>query len=88
MKSDFTVYIGTYTRRDSEGIYVYKMDLNSGKLSYSSKVTGIENPSFLVNVAVLISSENRLRKIKKNDNPANKIVKIANVLFIWVHSPS
>ena len=48
MKSDFTVYIGTYTRRDSEGIYVYKMDLNSGKLSYSSKVTGIENPSFLV----------------------------------------
>jgi hypothetical protein len=42
----------------------------------------IKKPSFLVNVAVLKSSENRLRKIKKNDNPTVNKINIANVLFI------
>ena len=41
------VYIGTYTRGESEGIYVYRMDPSSGALEFSSKATGIENPSFL-----------------------------------------
>ncbi|MCI0439466.1 MAG: lactonase family protein, partial [Chloroflexi bacterium] len=43
---EFFVFIGTYTRLGSEGIYVYRMDA-SGKLSYASKATGIEDPSFL-----------------------------------------
>ena len=41
------VYIGTYTRGESEGIYVYRMDPATGALEYSSKAGGIENPSFL-----------------------------------------
>jgi 6-phosphogluconolactonase len=41
------VYVGTYTRGESEGIYVYRMDPSSGALEFSSKATGIENPSFL-----------------------------------------
>ncbi|MFW6195391.1 MAG: lactonase family protein [Chloroflexota bacterium] len=41
------LYIGTYTRGDSEGIYVYRMDNRTGRLSYHSKATGIENPSYL-----------------------------------------
>lgn len=41
------VYIGTYTHGDSEGIYVYRLDLSSGALEFESKATGVESPSFL-----------------------------------------
>ena len=41
------VYIGTYTRGQSEGIYVYRMDQSSGVLGFASKAIGVENPSFL-----------------------------------------
>lgn len=44
---DYFVYVGTYTHGDSEGIYVYRLDGATGALEYSSKVTGVENPSFL-----------------------------------------
>ena len=47
MASDYLVYVGTYTKRDSEGIYVYRMDGATGELEYSSKATEIEEPSFL-----------------------------------------
>ncbi len=50
-----TVYIGTYTRRESfvdgkaEGIYIYHLDPSSGELTYAATVTGAGtvNPSFL-----------------------------------------
>jgi len=50
-----TVYVGTYTRRESfvdgkaEGIYIYHLDLASGELTYAATVTGAGtvNPSFL-----------------------------------------
>ena len=50
-----TLYIGTYTRRESfvdgkaEGIYIYTLDLRSGELTYAATVTGpgTVNPSFL-----------------------------------------
>ena len=45
--TDYLVYIGTYTRRDSEGLYVYRMDGETGALEYVSKVAGLEEPSFL-----------------------------------------
>lgn len=41
------VFIGTYTRGKSEGIYVYSMDMSSGILKFASKATGLSNPSFL-----------------------------------------
>jgi len=41
------VYVGTYTRKESEGIYVYQMDLNSAELEIVGKATNIKNPSFL-----------------------------------------
>ena len=44
---EILVYIGTYTRGDSEGIYVYNLDLSCGSLQYSSKIEGVDNPSFL-----------------------------------------
>ena len=41
------VYVGTYTRGKSEGIYVYRMDPSSGALGFASETTGVDNPSFL-----------------------------------------
>jgi 6-phosphogluconolactonase (cycloisomerase 2 family) len=51
-----TVYIGTYTRRESfvdgkaEGIYICHLDMASGELTYTATVDGpgTVNPSFLV----------------------------------------
>jgi len=47
MVNQFRVYIGTYTKSDSEGIYVYQLDTSTGKLEPSSVTAGMNNPSFL-----------------------------------------
>lgn len=41
------VYIGTYTSGDSDGIYIYQLDLSKGTLEYVSMAPGVDNPSFL-----------------------------------------
>lgn len=47
------IYVGTYTRSlphvqaKSEGIYLLKMDPTSGALAHVSKITGVDNPSYL-----------------------------------------
>lgn len=41
------VFVGTYTRGESKGIYVYRMDLASGKLTPAGVGPEIANPSFL-----------------------------------------
>jgi 6-phosphogluconolactonase len=51
----FTLYIGTYTRRESfvdgkaEGFYIHHLDPSSGQLTYVATVTGLGtvNPSYL-----------------------------------------
>ena len=45
--ADILLYIGTYTQGESDGIYVYRMDPETGALEYSSTGTGVENPSFV-----------------------------------------
>ena len=45
--NEIRVYVGTYTHGDSEGIYVYRLNLSSGALEFESKATGVESPSFL-----------------------------------------
>ena len=42
-----SVYVGTYTRGDSQGIYHYRIDLATGKLTPGGVTTGVVNPSFL-----------------------------------------
>lgn len=45
---DLLLYVGTYTNKNnSEGIYVYRMNLASGKLEKLSSTPGISNPAFL-----------------------------------------
>ena len=42
-----TLYVGTYTKGTSKGIYSYKFDTSSGKLTGNSLAAESSNPSFL-----------------------------------------
>ena len=45
--TEFFVYVGTYTRSNSRGIYVYRFDSGSGKLSPLGLAAEASNASFL-----------------------------------------
>jgi len=45
--ADTLVYVGTYTGKGSEGVYVYRLNSSTGALTNIGKTTGLENPSFL-----------------------------------------
>lgn len=47
-QTHLTVYLGTYTRGASEGIYIYRLDVSSGATHFVGKVVGIENPTYLI----------------------------------------
>jgi len=47
MAEEILVYVGTYTRRGSEGVYAYRLDLSTGSLEHISTAPKVENPSFL-----------------------------------------
>ena len=44
---EFLVYIGTYTGHESKGIYAYRFDARSGKLTPLGLAVEAKNPSFL-----------------------------------------
>lgn len=44
---DFHVYVGTYTRGDSEGIYRFTLDSRTGEVSEPELAAKLVNPSFL-----------------------------------------
>ncbi len=46
-KSEFLVYVGTYTRQNSKGIYAWRFDASTGKLTSVGLVGETSNPSFL-----------------------------------------
>jgi 6-phosphogluconolactonase len=46
-QDSYYLYIGTYTRKTSEGIYVYQFNATSGDLKLISIAKDIVNPSFL-----------------------------------------
>jgi 6-phosphogluconolactonase len=46
-KGEFLVYIGTYTRQNSKGIYAYRFDAATGKSTAIGLVGETRNPSFL-----------------------------------------
>lgn len=50
MLGESLVFVGTYTETEgsqSEGIYAYRMDASSGRLTFDRVVKGVLNPSFL-----------------------------------------
>ncbi|MBI1792348.1 MAG: lactonase family protein [Acidobacteria bacterium] len=46
-KGEYWMYIGTYTRQNSKGIYVYRFDPASGKATPAGLAAETSNPSFL-----------------------------------------
>jgi 6-phosphogluconolactonase len=48
MSSGFHLLVGTYTSGKSEGIYVYKFNVQTGEFIAESIAKGLKNPSFLV----------------------------------------
>lgn len=44
---DYHLYVGTYTRKTSEGIYVYRFNAQTGDFTPVSVAKGVSNPSFL-----------------------------------------
>ena len=52
--ADYYLYIGTYTRKTSEGIYVYRFNAQTGDFAPVSIAKGVSNPAFLA-----ISANNR-----------------------------
>lgn len=47
MSGSARLFVGTYSQRNSEGIYCCRFDLGSGKLIVESATNGVTNPSFL-----------------------------------------
>ncbi len=45
---DYFVYVGTYTRGESKGIYLYRFDESTGRLSSLGLVAEMASPSFVV----------------------------------------
>lgn len=44
---ELLVYVGTYTTRGSEGIYLYRLQLATGELRRAGVTAGVVNPSYL-----------------------------------------
>ncbi|MFC5282176.1 lactonase family protein [Pedobacter alpinus] len=44
---NYHLIIGTYTRTQTNGLFVYKFDTETGKLTFESKTEGVVNPSYL-----------------------------------------
>ena len=47
MAEELLVYVGTYTRRGSTGVYVYRLDTSSGAMQPVGSAPEVESPSFL-----------------------------------------
>src|SRR6266849_5187766 len=45
--NDYVVYVGTYTDKESKGIYRFRLNTSSGKLTPLGLVAETANPSFL-----------------------------------------
>src|SRR5580765_6859894 len=45
--STYDLVIGTYTKGESKGIYVYRFYEESGKLAYLNQIDDVSNPSYL-----------------------------------------
>lgn len=43
----YHLIIGTYTKTQDKGLFVYKFDSENGKLTFESNTEGIKNPSYL-----------------------------------------
>jgi 6-phosphogluconolactonase len=87
--SDVLVYVGTYTNRGSEGVYVYRLDFATGGLTPVNKSPRLNNPSF-----VALDPKGRcVYAVRESGGPAGAIVALSrnqatNELTILNDQPS
>lgn len=43
----YYLLVGTYTKNQKDGIYVYRFNPNKGEVTFVSKTSGVENPTYL-----------------------------------------
>jgi 6-phosphogluconolactonase len=71
--SDVLVYVGTYTSRGSEGVYVYRLDPATGGLQPVAKSPRLNNPSF-----VAIDPKGRcIYAVREGGGPGGAVVALA-----------
>ena len=71
--SDVLVYVGTYTNRGSEGVYVYRLDSATGGLTLVNKSPRLNDPSF-----VAIDPKGRcVYAVREGGGPAGAIVALS-----------
>jgi 6-phosphogluconolactonase len=86
---DVLVYVGTYTNKGSEGVYVYRLDSATGGLKPVSKSPRLNNPSF-----VAIDPKGRcVYAVREGGGPAGAVVALlrnqtTNELTILNEQPS
>ena len=73
MANTIRVFVGTYTGGKSEGIYVYDLNGATGALTYSSHISGIDNPSFLA----LSPTHSHLYAVSETGDPGGKVFSYA-----------
>jgi 6-phosphogluconolactonase len=87
--AEVLVYVGTYTNRGSEGIYIYRLDPATGGLKQVAKSPRLTNPSF-----VAIAPNGRyVYAVREGGGPAGAIVALSrnpatNELTILNEQPS
>jgi len=69
------LFVGTYTRGDSKGVYVYSFDEKTGELTERSVAENVSNPSFLS------LSPNRQFVYASNENGGNEPGEISSFRF-------
>jgi 6-phosphogluconolactonase len=71
--SDVLVYVGTYTNRGSEGVYVYRLDSATGGLTLVNKSPRLNSPSF-----VAIDPKGRcVYAVRESGGPAGAVVALS-----------
>jgi len=63
-KPMYTLFVGTYTDGDSEGIYTYSFDSGTGELSNEKLVAKLPNPSYLT----ISKDKKHLYAVQETDN--------------------
>ncbi len=72
--SDVLVYVGTYTNKGSEGVYVYRLDPATGGLKQVSKSPRLNNPSF-----VAIDPKGRCIYAVREGGPVGAVVALRGI---------
>jgi 6-phosphogluconolactonase len=71
--AEVLVYVGTYTNRGSEGVYVYRLDSSTGGLKLVGKSPRLNNPSF-----VALDPKGRcVYAVRESGGPGGAIIALA-----------